>query len=57
MRLANNLITLASPLKVVICLMSSMARRAELQTISRATDLFSVCSLCTFAHLEQISFK
>lgn len=34
-------------------LMSSMVRRAELQTISRATELLSVCCFWTFAHLGQ----
>lgn len=34
-------------------LMSSMVRRAELQTISRTTELFSVCCFWILAHLGQ----
>lgn len=33
--------------------MSSMVRRAELQTISRTTELFSVCCFWILAHLGQ----
>ena len=39
--------------RCVTYLMSSMARRAELQTMSRITELFSVCCFWIFAHLGQ----
>lgn len=37
--------------------MSSIVRRAELQTISRTTELFSVCCFWIFAHLGQTRNK
>ena len=38
---------------VVTYLMSSMVRRAELQTMRRGTEFFSVCCFWTLAHLGQ----
>lgn len=37
--------------------MSSIVRRAELQTISRTTELFSVCCFWIFAHFGQTRNK
>lgn len=39
--------------RAVTYLMSSIARRAELQTMSTMTELLSVCCFRIFAHLGQ----